>query len=218
VIHGHFDMSLAKLLPSNAEFMTLLRDPVERAISHYYHYRRLTTDPIHPLAMRSTLAEWVGTRGLVEMDNGQTRRLAGEMGLPVGEVSPLTLAKAKANLANKFSVVGLTERFAESQVLLHRQFKWPYRRYPERNVDHNRLRRAEVSSEVLKIVENCNRFDRELYQFASELFEHAVSKVDMDREISLLKIASEYIEPDRSEPGLVRNQRGQEPMALSAYG
>lgn len=200
VIHGHFDMSLGKHLPSNAEFVTLLRDPVERAISHYYHYRRLTTDSVHPLAMRSTLAEWVGTRGLVEMDNGQTRRLAGEMGLPVGEVSSLTLAKAKANLANKFAVVGLAERFAESQILLHRQFKWPYCRYPARNVDHHRLWRTEVSGEILKIVEHCNRFDRELYRFAAELFEHAADKIDMDREISLLKIAPEYIASDRSEP------------------
>lgn len=200
-IHGHFDLSLSNLMPPDAEFITLLRDPVERAISHYHHYRKLTDDPAHPLAMRSTLAEWVGSRGLVEMDNGQTRRLAGEMGLPVGAVSSLTLAKAKANLANKFSVVGLSERFAESQILLHRQFKWPYYRYPARNVGENRQRRTGASGAVLKIVEDCNRFDLELYRFASELFEHAIDKIDMDRELALLKAAPEYVAPARPEPG-----------------
>lgn len=192
VIHGHFDLSLGKLLPDNAKFVTLLRDPVERAISHYYHYRKLNSDPAHSLAMQSSLAEWVSTCGLAEMDNGQTRRLAGEMRLPIGEVSSQTLEKAKANIINKFAVVGLTERFEESQILLHREFNWPYCRYPALNVCANRPRRAEVSGDVLRIIENCNRFDLELYRFAAGLFQEAVRRVDMGRELSLLKIAREH--------------------------
>jgi hypothetical protein len=35
----------------------------------------MTADPVYPLATRSTLGQWVGACGLVEMDNGQTRRL-----------------------------------------------------------------------------------------------------------------------------------------------
>ena len=49
LIRGHFDLSLGKLLPPDTQFFTLLRNPVERAISHYHHYHRLTTDPIHSL-------------------------------------------------------------------------------------------------------------------------------------------------------------------------
>src|SRR5262245_45394878 len=65
LIHGHFDVSILKLLPPDARCFTLLRDPVERAISHYYHYRRMVADPVHPLAMRSTLEQWVDACGLV---------------------------------------------------------------------------------------------------------------------------------------------------------
>ena len=200
VINGHFDMSLARLLPTSAQYVTILREPVERAISHFCHYRKLTADPAHALAMRSTLTEWVSTCGLVEMDNGQTRRLAGEMALPIGDVSCQTLAKAKANLATRFAVVGLTERFAESQILLHRNFNWPYFRYAARNAGENRPRRTEVGGEALAIMENSNRFDIELYRFASELFEQAVSKVDMDRELSAMNNAPEYAEPLRPVP------------------
>jgi len=39
-----FDLSIARHLPADTRFFTLLRDPVERAISHYYHYRRRTVD------------------------------------------------------------------------------------------------------------------------------------------------------------------------------
>src|ERR1043166_9021806 len=98
LVRGHFDLSIARHLPADTRFFTLLRDPVERAISHYYHYRRRAIDRLHPLAMRSTLKEWVSACGIVEMDNGQTRRLAGEMNLACGRVTPAMLERAMSRL------------------------------------------------------------------------------------------------------------------------
>jgi hypothetical protein len=189
LVRGHFDLSIMDVLPSDARFFTMLRDPVERAISHYYHYRRMTSDPTHALAMRSTLSEWVSARGLVEMDNGQTRRLAGEMDLPCGRVTPRTLDRAKSNLAERFAVVGLTERFDESLVLLQRAFGWPRHGFPARNVGDNRPPRAALGGETLRAIEECNRFDLDLYRFASELFHKAVSGIDMPGELAQLRAA-----------------------------
>lgn len=194
LIRGHFDLSLGKLLPPNTQFFTLLRDPVERAISHYYHYRRRSADPIHPLAMRSTLTEWVSSCGLVEMDNGQTRRLAGEINLPYGQVSPQMLDRAKSNLARNFAVVGLTERFEETLILLHRAFGWPLYGFTERNVGIGRPLRSGISRQALEAIERCNRFDLDLYRFASALFDHAVGKIDMQGELARLRVASECID------------------------
>jgi len=177
LINGHFDMSLSKWLPADTRFVTLLRDPVERAISHYYHHRRRTIDPIHPLAMRSSLAEWVSTCGLVEMDNGQTRRLAGEMNVACGRVTPQMLERAKSNLVTKFAVVGLTERFDESLLLLQSVFSWQLGHFAALNVGENRPSRTDMSEEALNTVHTCNRFDLDLYQFAAELFEQAVNKL-----------------------------------------
>jgi hypothetical protein len=195
LIRGHFDLSLSKLLPADTRFFTLLRDPVERAISHYYHFRRKTTDPIHPLAMRSTLMEWVSACGLVEMDNGQTRRLAGKMNLPCGRVTLEMLERAKSNLAAMFAVVGLTERFEESLVLLHRAFNWPPHRIQTRNVGDNRPLRAELSGEALELISNCNRFDLDLYRFAAARFEQALSKIDKSSELARLNASPEYVKP-----------------------
>jgi hypothetical protein len=188
VIHGHFDLSLMTLLPQGARCFTLLRDPVERAISHYYHYRRMSRDPIHALAMKSTLREWVSACGLVEMDNGQTRRLAGEMSLPCGRVTPALLERAKANLA-RFAVVGLTERFEESLVLLSRAFGWTLQPLPARNVGEDRPRRTEVGQDALEAIERSNDLDLELYRFASGLFEKAAGEVDMTGELKRMRTA-----------------------------
>lgn len=192
LIRGHFDLSLSKLLPPDTRFFTLLRDPVERAISHYYHYRRQATDPIHPLALRSTLTEWVSTCGLVEMDNGQTRRLAGGINLPCGEVTEQMLERAKSNLARNFAVVGLTERFEESLILLHRAFNWRLNGFAAHNVGNNRPRRTDVGEDTVKVIKDCNRFDSDLYQFAAARFEKAVSKIDMASELAWLRAAPEY--------------------------
>ncbi len=195
IVRGHMDFAWSALMPPDTRFFTFLRDPVERVISHYYQYRRKQDSPIHALAMRSTLLQWVRDCGIDEMDNGQTRHLAGAMSLPVGKVSVKTLEQAKENLVNRFVVIGLTERFDESQILLHRAFGWPYRRYPKRRVGTNRVQRSEVSAEVLKAIEDCNRLDLGLYRFAAELFEKKVSEIDMASELAALKIAPEYVEP-----------------------
>lgn len=195
LVRGHMDFAWSALMPPDTRFFTFLRDPVERVISHYYHYRQETVSPIHPLAMRSSLLQWVRDCGIDEMDNGQTRRLAGAMSLPCGAITAQTLARAKANLASRFAVVGLTERFDESQILLHRAFNWPLRRYPKRRVNANRAPRSEVGEDVLKEIENCNRFDLELYRFASELFEKEISGIDMASELAALKAAPEHVAP-----------------------
>ncbi len=198
LIRGHFDLSLAKILPRNTPFFTLLRDPVERAISHYYHYRRQINDPIHPLAMRSTLTEWICRCGLVEMDNGQTRRLAGGMNVPCGHVTLQMIDCAKANLARHFAVVGLTERFDESLILLRRAFNWPLYRITAKNVGDSRPRRTEVSEEELKIIEDRNRFDLDVYQFVCTRFQQTVDKMDMASELGRLRAAPESIESKRA--------------------
>jgi Galactose-3-O-sulfotransferase len=195
VLHGHFDLSVGKQVPRDAELITLLRDPVDRAISHYFHFRGQTSDPVHPLALRSSLAEWVSRCRLVEMDNGQTRRLAGAMKLPIGKVSSRTLDRAKANLADRFSLVGLTERYEEFLVLLHLRFGWPYRRYPMLNVGKSRPAREQLSREALDVVRDCNRFDLELYEFAARLFERSAQRVDMAAELALLRSAPEAEAP-----------------------
>jgi len=176
LVHGHFDLSMMKHLPAGTRYFTLLRDPVERAISHYYHYRRRPTERLHGLAVQATLAEWAGSCGLVEMDNGQTRRLAGEMNVPCGRVTRNTLERAKSNLA-RFAAVGLTERFDETLALLARVFGWGAHSYVAQNVAANRPHRSDLYRQTLQAIERCNRFDLELYRYAAGLFESAVGGI-----------------------------------------
>jgi len=111
------------------------------------------------------------------------------MSLPVGKVTSRTLDRAKANLADRFAVVGLTERFEDFLVVLHREFAWPYRRYPALNVGADRVPRARIGDDVSRVVRAHNRFDLELYRFAARLFEQAARRVDLEHELTLLRKA-----------------------------
>lgn len=190
IVDGHFDMSIASHMPADACWVTLLRDPVARAISHHQHYRKLSADPVHRLAQESSLVDWVATRGLVEMDNGQTRRLAGEMGRPIGRVDASVLAKAKANLT-RFHLVGLSERFEEFQVLLNAAMAWPCLRYPAQNVGQRSSTHRLLSASERSLIESLNAFDVELYHFANSLFENSIRHLDMSAELMRLRAAPE---------------------------
>jgi hypothetical protein len=102
------------------------------------------------------------------------------MNLACGRVTPALLERAMSRLA-KFAVVGITERFDESLILLQRAFGWRARPGLPENVGENRPARIDVGEEALQTIERCNRFDLELYRFASGLFETRVSALDAEK-------------------------------------
>jgi len=105
---------------------------------------------------------------------------------PCGQVTVEMLDRAKSNLLKRFAVIGITERFDESLILLQHVLSWRTYRVPERNVGANRPLRTDVGEEALEAIMLCNKFDLDLYRFAFDHFEQAVSKIDMPRELARL--------------------------------
>lgn len=124
---------------------------------------------------RLLLEEYVVSGYCAEMDNGQTRLLAGESGLydrvPFGECTPALLEQAKHNLSRKMGVVGLTEEFDASLLLIQRLCGWSPPYYLSRNVTFQRPQRADISLEALHAIEEQTMFDRQLYDYGVQLFQ-----------------------------------------------
>ncbi len=110
----------------------------------------------------------------LEMDNSQTRAFAGDASTPFGGCTRAMLERAKVNLAS-FAVVGLTERFDDSLVLMQRAFDWHRIRYVSVNIDPNRQRRDAPSEEDLVMVREQNALDLELYAWGAERFEETLT-------------------------------------------
>jgi Sulfotransferase family len=173
-----------KHLPPDTRYMTFLREPVDRVLSHYYrHIHR--KDPRRAggrkeLASGSpkanSLEEAIVDMGLPQLSNLSTRFLCGHPS-PMGELPPSALDDAKENL-RAFAFIGIQERFEESLVLLQRMLGLGRVPYRDRHVSSDRPTVDEMPGHERELVEEYNRLDAELYEFALPLFEERVGAVD----------------------------------------
>lgn len=161
---GHFWYGVDQMLAERAVYLTILRDPLERAVSLYHHLRLTET---------MTFREFIESPPYREVDNGQTRRISG-VDPPPGECFEEMLAIAKQNLAERFAVVGVTERFAETAVFARRVMKWdkPAAVYP-RNRNPRRPAAASLPAGDRDVVLCRHALDVRLYQFAVGLLDEA---------------------------------------------
>lgn len=182
VVHGHVHFGIHEYLPDPATYITMLRDPVDRVVSHY-HY--VMTNPGHYLYKKIaggsfTLHDYAVTRASHELDNDQVRWLCSRhhFDVPVGQVSRQMVDEAKWNLENCFSVVGIMERFNESLECLRAAFGWrDVAPSSSRNVNKSRPRLNDIPPPTLDAIRQINRFDIELYDFAVGLFEEQLARL-----------------------------------------
>jgi hypothetical protein len=175
VLHGHMLFWPELAWPSGTRFFTMLRDPVERTISHYYWLRTRSA------RFAKTLEEAVSD-GTIH-DNLQTRVISAEMP-PFAELRETALESALERL-DRFDVIGFAERFDESLALLTRAFGWRWMLYRRVNLTPNRKPRSEIEPETLELIERHNALDMELYQRARERFEADLARQDDDFRIHL---------------------------------
>ena len=180
MIRGHMGYGLHQFVPRPCQYFTILRDPVERVISTYYFIKRTPGHFFYHIFKEENLT----LKGYVEsgysnmMDNGQTRMLAGGDGnILEGECTQEMFEQAKENLRRSFVLVGLTERFDETLLLLRHQFGWRRLFYIRKNVSPHRLEKETLSPDTLEAILAMNRYDLALYEYAQSLFEEYIERV-----------------------------------------
>ena len=192
---GHFTFGIHRYLVSSSTYVTLLRNPVDRIISLYFHYtRKMGKRPEGRLTLAQFLTEFPlpgrdNQQTQLLTDNDQTRRISG-LDQPDGKCTGAMLEEAKKNLASYFSVVGVTDRFDEMVVLLKREFGWldPHKYWPA-HVARARSEQTQINRETLGRIRELNQFDFALYEFANEMMDKQIEKSgkDFERDMSIFK-------------------------------
>jgi hypothetical protein len=169
VFVGHVPLSFRPLFPTEARFFTLVREPVERTISHYYAQVRPAERRGLPELPPIGLA--VGP-GRIVPDNLQVRMLCGR-DLPLdAPVTPELLTAAKDAL-ERLVVVGTVERFDESVALLAHTFGLRHVLYRSERV-FPRPHAGDLSPADLAAVAAANQLDQELHAHAVEVLDRAL--------------------------------------------
>ncbi len=186
-----------ELIPGPSTYITLLRQPVALAISQYRYVRRTPGHRLHDLLNSEgmTLTEYVRRGVSLEVDNSQTRAISGDVSTPFGGVTPEMLETAKRNIEQHFAVVGLTERFDESLILLRRAFGWSKLTYLRVKVAP-KTQGNPVSPAATRFLEEQNRFDMELCEFAAKRFQEAIdADPSFERDLRRFQLANALHRP-----------------------
>ena len=169
-IRGHFFYKEVGLrFPPPRLDLILLRQPVERVISAYWHAHKRPGHPRHQLAANRTLEEYLDLEYNqldLAVTNTHVRMLGGNHNEPA-TLEQATIAKERLQ---EFQWVGVLEHLQESTDLLSYMFGWPPIILNERlNANENRQPVQYHDEAMLTMLAERNRLDMELYALAEEL-------------------------------------------------
>lgn len=176
LIAGHLSYGIHAYLSGESVYITMLRDPVKRLISNYFFARSLSHHKQHENAMRLSLEEFVQDP---LQNQAVTRALYGFTFDPTHPIPPtdsLTLPSdalevAKRHLSEQYAVVGITEQFDKSLLLMKKALGWGNITYMSRNITKSDDSRQKLSPETISVVKQACAMDVEVYQHALEVFE-----------------------------------------------
>jgi hypothetical protein len=200
-IWGHFYAYLHRHVPAPMHYVTLVRDPVERALSHYGH---IMLHPQHYLHARARQAGSFGAylrdpELATTLNNFQVRSYSVDLDpkaiasrLPPMSHGGLELERALETAAptapidyllgiarrrlEQMCFVGITERLDESVRLACHTFGWQAPRTVDvLNANSERPRAIDISAADRTLLRELNAADYELYEHATRLFEEALS-------------------------------------------
>ncbi|PAE26349.1 MULTISPECIES: sulfotransferase family 2 domain-containing protein [Bacillaceae] len=167
---GHFDFGIHRFSEKQCSYITLLRDPVERVISDYYFIRRSKEHPLYSKVIKMNIEQFVNCEEIQwQISNLQTRVISGS--------TSRDLMLAQKNLKEHFSIAGITEMFNESLFLMSKQFNWNIQDFKRINVTENRPKRENISAHIIKQIEDKNKFDIELYNFAKRSLNEKIEQL-----------------------------------------
>ena len=121
VIHGHYQYGLHEKIGTPCDYVCVFRDPVDRFISHFNHWREWGQAPEGSgiSGSKMTIEEFLDSKYCETIRNLMTKRLAG---IPLGTpASADDFVKAKANLST-FAAVGSLHYLGNFGEELQRKF------------------------------------------------------------------------------------------------
>lgn len=179
VVMGHVPYGFHEQMPGAVEYVTLLREPVRRVMSFYNYVTQENQHYLHDFTrfQAASLENFVRLRATGAIDNFQVRLVSGVMyDVPFGELDESHLELAIRNL-EQFAVVGLTERFDESLLLMQERFGWRDVTY-ERPLNTSRSQRTvdELAPAEFDALMSVTRLDAELFEYGRALFRDQMAR------------------------------------------
>lgn len=179
-LFGHFPYGIHEQFLKPYQYITFLREPVDRVISLYFYIKNTKGHSMYNSLQEVSLEEFISReeyRHLVY--NHQTGYLSGECSLITGYKNNPDLSLAIQNITKDFNVVGIMEMYEESLYVMKKNLKWSEEvfNYSKQNVNKNKPLREKIPLELISKIEELNLLDRKLYNFSKERLTEAINKL-----------------------------------------
>ncbi len=183
-LSGHLPFGVHTLFERAAKYITVIRQPIERVIS-IFHFNSQFENRYARDGRVISFEEFVESRRDINLHDYQVRLLSGAPELdapapssPSDEVVPSAavekrhLEQAKRNIAEHFLAAAPVEQLTDLGLMLRIIYGWPMRHLfnEYKNRTKARPRQKEIAPHLRRIIEDCNRHDMELYEWATERF------------------------------------------------
>ena len=180
LLRGHIPYGLHRHINRSSKYFTMMRNPEDRIISYYHYVLRSKDHYLHDEVVggKMSLNSFIKSQITLELDNDQTRHLSGLFyDIPFGKITADILEVAKRNIDKDFLIVGLSEKFDESLLLMKKFLNWRHLPlYVRKNVTKNRPATNTLNSQDLNLIRNYNSFDVQLYSYAAKKFEEKLEQ------------------------------------------
>lgn len=167
LVYGHGAHKLMGLVRPDMIRATILRNPVDRLVSHYFFVKASPAHYLHEAVMtkRMSLTDYVQSDLSAELRNNLVRRFSGIPWQEADRDPDAAVETTLQILLNNYQIVGFTEDLDKSMQEFARvlQFgsSWQGKSH---NITRNKPRLAEISKEDLDLVRRFNALDVEVYQ------------------------------------------------------
>jgi hypothetical protein len=179
---GHVYYGVHTLIPRPSVYHTWLRHPVERLLSTYHYFGRKPKAGLHQAYVSGELR----FEEFIEMPWYTHVQLSRIVGVPseqftrlkVDNISPDSVEIAKQNLSDAFGVVGLTEHYDETLLLLAKALGWKQPPYYIRRNSHSKTNKADhIAPHLRHRIEQLAAPEIELYTWVHDRFQHHLKEL-----------------------------------------
>ncbi|MCU0433523.1 MAG: sulfotransferase family protein [Bacteroidia bacterium] len=147
------------------EYITLLREPVDRTVSHFYH---LGSDKTHPFneeyhREKYSIIRLLESGKILNLNNCMVRLLSGEYDRAYDACDEAMLEKAVQHL-DTMALVGLHNQFDIFLLRAAERYHWNAPYYSKRRVSTTRIGTHELDARSRECIEHYNKLDIALYR------------------------------------------------------
>jgi hypothetical protein len=177
LLMGHFWWGIHRFMGDDARYVTMLRDPVERVVSLYYHFRNLPglrfggrghRERWRMRLTRESLTDWVFSGRRKDVDNLMVRNICGRGDIDFGRCTDDMLTEALEHIEQRFAAVLVTEEMGRSTSSLEALIGHPLPPVGQQNANPRRPTLDTIDPAVLDRIRELNHLDVQLHASARE--------------------------------------------------